>query len=187
MIVVFTTPAMGHLKPMLPVLRGLCRSGIPVTCYGHLSFEGVIRSSGAGFLPYPEVSYDVERPDFNLVRMAADIIDASDAIADAVLPQVRAMAPRLILQDSLALWGGRVGTALGIPASTRSRPSCSTARRCERCAARTARPSSSGTRCRARCLWRALSRGRGSPSRPQRRSGCQGRGGASRRPPWRSS
>lgn len=115
MIVVFTTPAMGHLKPMLPVLRGLCRSGVLVVCYGHLSFETVIRSSGAGFLPYPEVRYDVERPDFNLVRMAADIIDASDAIADAVLPQVRAMAPRLILQDSLALWGGRVGTALGIP------------------------------------------------------------------------
>lgn len=115
MIVAFTTPAMGHVKPMMPLLKGLVTRGQPVACFGHGSFEEVIRSSGAAFVPYPEVRYDVERPDFNLVRMAADLLDASRAILPSVLPRVAAMRPRLIVQDFMSVWGSRVGTALGIP------------------------------------------------------------------------
>jgi MGT family glycosyltransferase len=115
MIVTFTTPAMGHLKPMLPVLRGLVGRDRRIVCYGHASFEGVIAATGAEFRPYPAIRYDVDRPDFNLVRMAADIVDASGIIIGELLPEVASLAPRLILQDSLALWGGRIGTALGVP------------------------------------------------------------------------
>ena len=115
MIVVFTTPAMGHVKPMLPLLRGLIDAGQRVVCFGHQTFEPVIRATGAAFNPYPDVSYDIEAPDFNPVQMGADLIRAAHTIHPALLPRVAALSPRLILQDFMALWGSCIGTALGVP------------------------------------------------------------------------
>ena len=115
MIVAVTTPAMGHVKPMMPLLSGLVDAGQRVVCFGHKSFESTIRATGAEFSPYPDVPYDIEAPDFNLVQMAADLIRASHAIHSVLLPQVAALSPRLILQDFMALWGSRIGTALGVP------------------------------------------------------------------------
>jgi len=114
-IVVFTTPAMGHVKPMMPLLSGLVDAGQRVVCFGHKAFEPAIGATGAEFNPYPDVSYDIEAPDFNPVQMGADLIRATHTIGPALLPQVAALSPRLILQDFMSLWGSCIGTALGIP------------------------------------------------------------------------
>lgn len=114
MIVAFTTPAMGHVKPMMPLLSGLIDAGQGVVCFGHQAFEPVVRATGAEFRPYPHVSYDIEAPDFNPVRMGADLIRATHAMLPALLPQVAALSPRLILQDFMSLWGSCIGTSLGI-------------------------------------------------------------------------
>jgi MGT family glycosyltransferase len=115
MIVAFTTPAMGHLKPMMPLLSGLTDAGQRVVCFGHEAFEPVIRATGAAFEPYPHVAYNIEAPDFNPVQMGADLIRAAQTIHRALLPQVAALSPRLILQDFMSVWGSRIGTSLGIP------------------------------------------------------------------------
>jgi MGT family glycosyltransferase len=115
MIVAFTTPAMGHVKPMMPLLSGLIDEGQSVVCFGHQAFEPTVRATGAEFRPYPQVSYNIEAPDFNPVRMGADLIRATHAILPALLPQVAALSPRLILQDFMSLWGSCIGTSLGIP------------------------------------------------------------------------
>lgn len=115
MIVVFTTPAMGHVKPMLPLLQGLVRTGENVVCYGHQDFEAVLRATGASFVSYPPINYDIHAPDFNLVQMAADLIDASEVIHSALLDDVKQLEPRLIVQDFMALWGSRIATTLDIP------------------------------------------------------------------------
>ncbi|MFD0916028.1 glycosyltransferase [Pseudahrensia aquimaris] len=115
MIVAFTTPAMGHVKPMLPLLRGLVEDGQEVVCFGHTKFETIVRATGARFEAYPEIQYDIDAPDFNLIKMAADLIDASETIYPALLGKVEALAPRLIVQDFMALWGSRIGTELSIP------------------------------------------------------------------------
>jgi MGT family glycosyltransferase len=115
MIVVFTMPAMGHLKPMMPLLSGLIHARQRVVCYGHEAFEPTIRATGAEFRPYPHVSYNIEAPDFNPVRMGADLIRAAHTIHRALLPEVAALSPRLILQDFMSLWGSCIGTALGVP------------------------------------------------------------------------
>jgi MGT family glycosyltransferase len=115
MIVVFTTPAMGHTKPMMPLLSGLIDQGQRVVCFGHEAFEPMIRATGAEFRPYPHVPYDIEAPNFNPVQMGADLIRATHTIRPALLPQVAALSPRLILQDFMALWGSCIGTALGVP------------------------------------------------------------------------
>ena len=115
MIVAFSLPAMGHTKPMMPLLKGLIARSERVVCFGHRKFEAIIRASGATFEPYPDVPYDIDRPDFNLVRMAADLIRASETIVPALQPRIKALAPRLILQDFMALWASRIGSALGIP------------------------------------------------------------------------
>ncbi len=115
MIVAFTTPAMGHVKPMLPLLKGLVKSGHEVVCFGHTKFDAVIGATGATFQTYPEIQYDIDAPDFNLIKMAADLIDASETIYPALLNQVKALAPCLIVQDFMALWGSRIGTDLNIP------------------------------------------------------------------------
>lgn len=115
MIVVFTTPAMGHTKPMMPLLSGLIDKGQNVVCFGHEAFEPTIRATGAEFKAYPHFSYDIEAPDFNPVRMGADLIRATHAMYPALLPQVDTLSPRLILQDFMALWGSCIGTTLGVP------------------------------------------------------------------------
>lgn len=115
MIVVFTTPAMGHTKPMAPLLKGLVAAGQPIVCFGHKAFEGTIRATGAEFRAYPEIDYNIDAPDFNLLQMGADLIQASEAIVPALLPEVQALRPRLIVQDFMTLWASRIGTALGIP------------------------------------------------------------------------
>lgn len=115
MIVAFTLPAMAHVKPMLPLLSGLVDRRHDVVCYGHPNFESAIRSSGACYAAYPDIAYDVEAPDFNLVRMAADLIDAAETIHARLLPEVAALSPRLILQDFMAPWASRIGTALAVP------------------------------------------------------------------------
>lgn len=115
MIIVFTLPAMGHVKPMMPLLERLVGEGQKIICFGHKNFEEVISATGAEFLPYPDISYNVDAPDFNLVKMGADLINASEIIYSALLPQIKALTPKLILQDSMALWASRIGTALDIP------------------------------------------------------------------------
>lgn len=115
MIAAFTLPAMGHVKPMMPLLAGLVARGQTVVCFGHTKFETVIRATGADFRPYPEIDYDVDRPDFNLVRMAADLIAASETINTKLLPEIASLAPQLILQDFMAVWASRIGTSLAIP------------------------------------------------------------------------
>ncbi|MBL8579073.1 MAG: hypothetical protein JNK47_17780 [Mesorhizobium sp.] len=114
MIVVFATPAMGHTKPMIPILAGLVANGCRIVCFGHKAFEGVIRSSGAEFRAYPDVAYNIDAPDFNLLRMGADLIQASEIIYPQLLPQVAELHPNLILQDFMALWASRIGTTLDI-------------------------------------------------------------------------
>lgn len=115
MLVVFTTPAMGHTKPMLPLLAGLSSAGITMTCFGHRAFEDAIRGAGARFEPYPDVDYDIDAPDFGHAQMAADLINAAKIIRPALEPRVRALKPRLIIQDFMALWGSQIGTRLGVP------------------------------------------------------------------------
>lgn len=115
MIVAFTIPAMGHVKPMLPLLSGLTSNGKKVICYGHRKFEQIIRATGADFAPYPDIAYNIDAPDFNLVKMSADLINASQIIYPELLPQVRKLAPELILQDSMALWASRIGSDLCLP------------------------------------------------------------------------
>lgn len=114
MIIAFTTPAMGHTKPMMPLLSGLMEKGQRVVCFGHRAFEDTIRRSGSEFRPYPDVDYNIDAPDFNLLQMGADLIRASEIIWPALLPQVVELGPCLILQDFMALWASRIGTALGI-------------------------------------------------------------------------
>lgn len=115
MIVAFTIPAMGHVKPMLPLLSGLVGNGQEIVCFGHTAFESAIRSSGARFLPYPGFAYDIDAPDFNLLRMGADLLRASRTFHAQLSADVVALSPRLILQDSMAFWASRIGTALDIP------------------------------------------------------------------------
>lgn len=115
MIVAFTLPAMAHVKPMMPLLSGLMARQQNVVCFGHEKFEHIIRSSGAAFMPYPDIAYDIDAPDFNLIKMGADLISASETITSKLLPEIAALSPRLILQDFMAPWASRIGTALGIP------------------------------------------------------------------------
>jgi MGT family glycosyltransferase len=115
MIVAFTIPAMGHVKPLLPILGGLHTDGHRVVCYGHAAFEGVIRATGVEFRPYPEIGYNIAAPDFNLVKMGADLMNASRAIVDALLAEVASLSPQLIVQDFMAVWASQIGTRLGVP------------------------------------------------------------------------
>jgi UDP:flavonoid glycosyltransferase YjiC (YdhE family) len=115
MIAAFTIPALGHIKPMLPLLRGLVGEGQKVVCFGHKNFENLVRSAGIDFEPYPDIGYDVDFPDFNLVKMGADLLRASEIICSELEAKVASLSPSLILQDSMALWASRIGTQLGVP------------------------------------------------------------------------
>lgn len=106
---------MGHVKPMVALLRALVQADQQIVCYGHSKFESHIAAPGVSFRAYPHIDYDVDRPDFNLVKMAADLMEAARVIYKKLMPEVAALGPDLILQDFMAPWASRIGTDLATP------------------------------------------------------------------------
>jgi MGT family glycosyltransferase len=103
-IVFFSTPAYGHLFPVLPVLTGLVSRGHRVLAYSTAAFGELVASTGAEFREYP---FDFSR--FPLDKATADFLELYEALLavnEGLIGPIEDLLalerPELVLHDSLA-------------------------------------------------------------------------------------
>lgn len=111
---VFCMPEEGHLRRLLPIIAGLSRRGVQVHVYTHARFE--VQVVGAGgrlidiFSRYPIAAADDEsRP------VPCRYVSFAGHFGADIVPEVRALAPGLVIADSFAVIGRVVATALDVP------------------------------------------------------------------------
>lgn len=121
-IVFFCIPAHGHTNPTLGVVKELIARGHQVWYYSYSSMEEAIRAAGAVFVPCD--AYDPqtdltpeggERIGKDLAFSTRLIVDMTLALDDAVLRDMEALEPDVIVADSMAFWGKLIARKLGVP------------------------------------------------------------------------
>ncbi len=109
-------PAHGHVNPSLPLVAELVRRGHPVLYFGTEEFRERIESTGAQFHRYPEIGYDLSRPDRNLIALGAALAEIGLALLPHVLEVLRSRGADCVLHDSMAPWGAWAARLLALPA-----------------------------------------------------------------------
>jgi MGT family glycosyltransferase len=116
-VVLINLPAHGHTNPTLPLVAELTRRGDHVVYYSFDEFRPAIERSGAIFRSYQDLlDLDHQRPDPNLFRGAAVLLQATLSLLPELLPRVQADAPDYLIYDSLCAWGKYTARLLNLPA-----------------------------------------------------------------------
>lgn len=118
-IIFYTTPAHGHINPVLPIMSGLLKKGYTVIAYSTDEFRSLIESSGAEFRRY--VLGTIR---FN-TSIGSDLLPLTELVLrftrfalPRLISEAQALDPVLIMHDTLALWGRITADALGTPAAS---------------------------------------------------------------------
>jgi len=121
-VVFFCIPAHGHTNPTLGVVRELIARGHQVWYYSYSPMEDKIRAAGAVFVPCdaydPQTDLspeDGERVGKDLAFSIQLIVDTTLALDDAILQDMEALRPDVIVADSMAFWGKLIARKLGVP------------------------------------------------------------------------
>ncbi|MDO5399811.1 MAG: glycosyltransferase [Eubacteriales bacterium] len=121
-IVFFCIPAHGHTNPTLGVVRELISRGHQVFYYSYQPMREKIQATGAKFLPcdaYDPQTHltpeDGERVGKDLAFSTQLLVDMTLALDDAVLRDMQALKPDVIVADSMAVWGKLIARKLNIP------------------------------------------------------------------------
>ena len=121
-IVFFCIPAYGHTNPTLGVVRELAARGHKVVYYSYDTMRKPIEAAGAAFVSCN--AYDAEqrlspkdgeRLGRDLAFSTQVLVDTTLALDNAILSDMRALAPDCIVADSMALWGKLIAKKLDIP------------------------------------------------------------------------
>jgi MGT family glycosyltransferase len=95
------------------VAAELVRRGHAVDYFSYPAFAPAIEATGATFHSYAAVSnFTFTEFEENLFRLAATMLEGAVQIVPALLPRVAALAPNVVIHDSLAPWGRAVGEVL---------------------------------------------------------------------------
>ena len=136
-IVFFCIPAWGHTNPTLGVVRELIAHGHEVRYYSYEAMRGAIEKAGAQFAPCDAYDAQIRFTEADNARVGKDlafstelIVNMTLALDDAMLGQMRAFAPDVIVGDSMAFWAkliaGKLACRLFRPRphsrSTRNQP-----------------------------------------------------------------
>ena len=118
----FCIPAAGHTNPTLAVVRRLTDMGHAVRYYSFESFREKIESAGAEFVPVDAYCAEMHLSPADGKRIATDTAFATKILADttlaidqAMLAELRAFQPEVIVADSMALWGKLLAIKLDVP------------------------------------------------------------------------
>ena len=121
-IVFFCIPAYGHTNPTLGVVRELIAQGHEVLYYSYDTMREPIKAAGASFVSCN--AYDAqqrlspkdgERLGKDLAFSTHILVDTTLALDNAILSDMRTLAPDCIVADSMALWGRLIAKKLDIP------------------------------------------------------------------------
>lgn len=118
----FCIPAAGHTNPTLAVVRHLTEAGHAVRYYSFEMYRERIESNGAAFIPVDEYCAEMHLSPADGKRIATDtafatkiLVDTTLALDEAMLVELRAFQPDVIVADSMALWGKLLAIKLGVP------------------------------------------------------------------------
>ncbi len=118
----FCIPAAGHTNPTLSVVRRLTEAGHAVRYYSFEMFREKIESTGAAFIPVDDYCAEMQLSPADGKRIATDVAFATKVLADttlaldeAMLTELQAFQPNVIVADSMALWGKLLAIKLGVP------------------------------------------------------------------------
>lgn len=118
----FCIPAAGHTNPTLAVVRRLTDMGHAVRYYSFEPYREKITAAGADFIPVDAYSSEIHLSPADGKRIATDtafatkvLVDTTLALDEAMLTELRAYQPDIIVADSMALWGKLFAIKLGVP------------------------------------------------------------------------
>lgn len=118
----FCIPAAGHTNPTLAVVRHLTEAGHTVCYYSFEAYREKITAAGAEFIPVDEYCAEMHLSPADGKRIATDTAFATKILADttlaldeAMLAELRAYQPDVIVADSMSLWGKLFAIKLGVP------------------------------------------------------------------------
>ena len=118
----FCIPAAGHTNPTLAVVRRLTDMGHAVRYYSFRAFQEKLEAAGAEFIPVDKYCAEIHLSPADGKRIATDTAFATKVLADttlavdeALLANLRAWQPDVIVADSMALWGKLLAIKLGVP------------------------------------------------------------------------
>jgi MGT family glycosyltransferase len=119
-LVVFLSPAHGHVNPTLPIVRELVRRGVTVHYFCTEPFRSKVEASGARFESYGEVGFYRERSakegPVRHIEAATGLLRTTLALLPALTERARDLGADGILFDSMCLWGKYVAERLRLPA-----------------------------------------------------------------------
>ena len=109
----------GHILASLPMVTELVKKGVEVDYYAPESFRAQVELTGAALRPFPEVTQCYSNPymgkeEFLAVIPLVFLGQAKEAIA-AIMEQITANPPDLIISDSLAVAGRLAAWKLNKP------------------------------------------------------------------------
>ncbi|RSM44817.1 oleandomycin glycosyltransferase [Amycolatopsis balhimycina DSM 5908] len=105
----------GRINPTLPVVAELVRRGHAVSYHTSPSFRAEVEATGATVCLYPGGDRPLPDPP-TPARLVAALAGAAVELLPAVLADLRAGQPRLIVHDSACPWGAVAARELGVPA-----------------------------------------------------------------------
>ena len=121
-VVFFCIPAWGHTNPTLGVVRELIARGHEVRYYSYEPLRGAIEKAGAQFVPCDAYDAQISFTEADNARVGKDlsfstelIVNMTLALDDAMLRQMRAYSPDVIVGDSMAFWAKLIAGKLGVP------------------------------------------------------------------------
>ena len=121
-IVFFCIPAWGHTNPTLGVVRELIARGHEVRYYSYEPLRGAIEKAGAQFVPCDAYDAQIHFSEADNERVGKDLAFSTEllvnmtlALDDAMLSELRALSPDVIVGDSMAFWAKLLAGKLGVP------------------------------------------------------------------------
>ena len=115
----FNIPATGHVNPSLALVRALVARGDRVIFFDTPEFESAAQNAGAEFRAL-DLDYDfVPRQDVLApFKAMGRIVEQSFRVLPYCVQETRALAPDLILYDTMCPWGSHVAQLMRMPAVT---------------------------------------------------------------------
>ncbi|MBQ8200247.1 MAG: glucosyltransferase [Clostridia bacterium] len=118
----FCIPAAGHTNPTLEVVRTLTENGHHVRYYSFQAFRTKLEAMGAEVITIDDYCAEMKLGPDAGARIAKDTAFATEVLADttlavdeALLDDLRAYQPDVIVSDSMAMWGKLLAIKLNVP------------------------------------------------------------------------
>ncbi len=117
----FCIPAHGHTNPTLALVKALTGAGHEVVYFSFEPFREAIERAGATFIPCDDCQPDMDmagdgdRVGKDLVFATELLVESTLALDERVTEMIAALAPDLIVSDSVAYWGKLAAMKHGVP------------------------------------------------------------------------